>query len=70
MCKDIADILQIEEVSPNFVLAHTIWDSLTVMQLIAYVDQEFGGSISAIKLAQCNTLGELCELIRASADTA
>lgn len=67
--QDIAGILQIDEVDPDFVLAHTIWDSLTVMQLIAYIDQEFGSSVSAMKLAKCNTLGELCELIRASVNT-
>lgn len=70
LLEDIAGILQVDEVDPDFELAQGIWDSLTVMQLIAYIDQEFGTSVPATKLAKCTTLGELCELIRSSVGAA
>ena len=40
------------------------WDSLAVMGFIAMVDEKLGLDLSATRLAECGTVGDLLDMVK------
>ena len=60
----LAELLEVDEVSPGDVLADSpLWDSLTVLSLIAMLDASYGVNLTAAALREIRTAGELDALV-------
>ena len=56
----LAELLEVDEVKPEDVLADfSLWDSLTVLALVATLDSSYGVNITAADLEQLRTAGVL-----------
>lgn len=56
----LAELLEVEEVKAEDVLADSpLWDSLTMLSLIAMLDAEYGVNLVAADLREIKTAGEL-----------
>ncbi|RUP30578.1 MAG: acyl carrier protein [Curvibacter sp.] len=56
----MAELLEVDQVSVDDVLEDfECWDSLTVLSIIAYLDEAFKVTLSAEQVCQCRTVGEL-----------
>lgn len=64
----IKEIFELEKVDDSDVLRdYELWDSLSVISLLAFVDSEWNLAIQAEDLAEINTVGELWQFIEANA---
>lgn len=66
---ELAVLLEVseEELTPDYRLqTNPKWDSLTVISVMALVDDHFSKELSGTKLRDCVTLGQLLDLIQAS----
>jgi len=62
---EMAEILEVDNIDINQELeSFECWDSLTILSIIAYVDEGFGVSISAQEVNDSKTIGGLYELVR------
>lgn len=62
----LAEILEVEELSPNDVLQECEnWDSLTVLSIVAMLDSSYGVSLPAADLRRIKTVGELVAVVKA-----
>lgn len=62
----IAEILEVESVNEKDRLqSFECWDSLTLLSIIAFSDQNYGVNLSANDVINAETLGGLKELIKA-----
>ena len=60
----LAELLEVDEVGPADVLAESpLWDSLTMLSLIAMLDAHFGVNINVADLREIKTAGDLEVLI-------
>lgn len=60
----LADILEVDAVQPDDVLADfETWDSLTVLSVIAIIDEYYGVNLNAEDLKGVNTVKDLVNLI-------
>lgn len=64
---EMAEILELEpdEVTPELRLEDTNWDSLAVVSTIALIDELYDQAISADALHNCDTVGDIEQLIEA-----
>ena len=65
----LAETLEIDEstLEPGYVLEESeMWDSMTVVTVIALIDEHYGKTVEGEKLAQCETLADIDTLIRSS----
>jgi acyl carrier protein len=62
--KLMAEVLEVDSVKESDVLAEFYcWDSLTILSIIAMVDDNFQVSLSATEINQSKTIGDLKKLI-------
>ena len=62
-CSKLAIILEVDEVKPDDVLRDfEAWDSLSVLAIIAMLDQDYGVNMLATDLACVKTPAELMAL--------
>ncbi len=61
----LAEILEIEvdQVTPDLRLEDTTWDSMAVISTIALADELYDEALSADALGECQTVGDIEELI-------
>ncbi|MEN6431740.1 MAG: acyl carrier protein [Smithella sp.] len=60
----LADILEVDAVQPDDVLADfETWDSLTVLSVIAIIDEYYGVNLISEDLKGVNTVKDLANLI-------
>ena len=64
---EMAEILELEpdEVTADLRLEDTNWDSLAVVSTIALIDELYDQAISADALNNCDTVGDIEQLIEA-----
>jgi acyl carrier protein len=56
----MAELLEVDHVSAEDVMEDfECWDSLTVLSIIAYLDEAFKVKVSAEQVKQCRTVGDL-----------
>ena len=61
----IAEILEVDSVTMEDELSSfDVWDSLTILSIIAYCDSEFKVALSADDINNSDTVGGLKELVR------
>ncbi len=61
----VAEILEVESVKPSDELdSFVAWDSLTVLSIIAFCDEQYGASLSAQEINDSNTIQGLMELVQ------
>lgn len=61
---DMAEILEVDEVQFDDCLADfECWDSLTVLSIIAYLDQKYSIKKSALEIKSCTTINDINQLI-------
>ena len=62
----LADILETDEVKPESILREfEIWDSLTILTILAMADASYGVSMTADDLKPISTAGQLADYIAA-----
>ena len=60
----LAELLEVNEVKPADVLADfPLWDSLTVLALVATLDSDYGVNMTAADLEKLGTAGELAAAV-------
>ena len=61
----LADALEVEvnTLSIDTRLSSLDWDSLAIISTIARVDEGLGKVLSAEKIAECQTIGDIIELV-------
>jgi acyl carrier protein len=65
--KELAEILEVdarELIRDYRVDRNPKWDSLTVISVMALVDDHFGAELSGSKLRDCTTMGQILDLIK------
>ena len=63
--ENLADLLEVDSVNDSdYFNSFDTWDSLTILSIIAYVDEDFGVSVSAQKLDEVETVGGLFKYIQ------
>lgn len=63
---DIAELLEVDSVTDTDVLEDfESWDSLTILSIIAYIDESYNVTISASDLKETKTVGDLKDLVKA-----
>lgn len=61
---EMARILEVESVNEADVLRDfELWDSLTVLAVLAFVDETYRVNVSALEMADVETLKDLHQLI-------
>jgi acyl carrier protein len=61
---ELADILEVDEVAPDAVLADfPVWDSLTVLSVLAMLDAKYGVNLTADEMRTIRTATELDRVI-------
>lgn len=61
----IAEILEVDSVTANDILENfECWDSLTILSIIALVDENYTVTLSAADVINARTIGGLEELIK------
>lgn len=63
--EELAEILELEpgQVTPELRLEDTPWDSLAVVSSIALIDELYDVAVSADALNNCETVGDIDNLI-------
>jgi len=62
--RDLARILEVNEVKPGDVLAgFAAWDSLAVLSIIAMLDSEYGVTLHASEVEKEQMAGDLARLV-------
>ena len=62
--EEIAEILEVDSIEMNQKLeSFECWDSLTILSIIAFVDENFKVTLSAQDIIDSGTIGGLKELI-------
>lgn len=67
--KDLAETLEVEEtaIEPDYQLAESeMWDSMTIVTVIALIDEHYGKSVEGEQLAKCETVADIDALIARS----
>jgi acyl carrier protein len=67
--KDLADLFSVnsEDLTEDFLLdVNTNWDSLTIISMIALMDDHLRVEVSGEKLRQCKSIGQVMCLIKES----
>jgi acyl carrier protein len=60
----LAETLELQQVDDTYSLRENeLWDSLSVLSVLAFIDERFGVSIESIELADVGTPKDLYELI-------
>lgn len=62
--EQILDIFEIDEIKPELVLRELeFWDSLSVISLLAVIDESYGITIEATQLADIITIADLLDYV-------
>jgi len=67
-CRKIETLLELDSgsIQPQTMLDRVeAWDSVSVISFIAMVDQDYGVSIRAKAIAECQTVGDLANVVAA-----
>ncbi len=70
--KDLAELFSVarEDLTDDFKLdANTNWDSLTIISMMALMDDHFRVEISGEKLRACSSLGQVLNIIKETRST-
>jgi len=60
----LADILEVDEVKPESILRDfEVWDSLTILSIVAMADSSYGVSMTGEDLKPLITVGDLADYI-------
>lgn len=60
----LADIFEVDDVKPESILRDfEVWDSLTILSIVAMADSSYGVSMTAADLKPFTTAGELADYI-------
>lgn len=58
------EIFEIEQIAESDVLRdYDLWDSLSVISLLAFIDSEWGVTLDAEDITEVNTVGDLLKFI-------
>jgi acyl carrier protein len=66
LLNDLAKIIEVEEstlTDDSRLSGHEYWDSLTMVSMIAAIDQHYKCDVSGLELEACETVENLFELI-------
>ena len=64
LTEQILEIFEIEEIAPTDVLRDLeLWDSLTVISLIAFLDESYGINIEVTELVDVITVADLFSFV-------
>lgn len=56
----MADLLESEEVNSDDVLeSFDCWDSLTILSIIAMLDEDYAKTITSEQITDCKTVGDI-----------
>jgi acyl carrier protein len=56
----MAEILEVDEVDMDQeLISFDCWDSLTILSIIAMLDESFGEKSTSEKISKCNTIGDI-----------
>lgn len=60
----LLEILEVDEINPEDILIDfELWDSLTILSIIAMLDEDYKITLSAEELEECKTIADLDNLI-------
>ena len=62
----LAETLEVDEnvLTPNYILEKSeMWDSMTVVTVIALIDEHYNKTVEGEKLAKCETVGDIEKLV-------
>lgn len=65
----LAEALEVEEsvLEPGYVLEESeMWDSMTIVTVIALIDEHYGKSVEGERLAKCRTVADIDALVEPS----
>lgn len=63
---DFAEALEVDagELNPDYVLEDSeMWDSMTIVTVIALIDEHYGKTVGGEELSECKTVGDVERLI-------
>jgi acyl carrier protein len=64
---ELLNIFELDTVSESDILkSYEMWDSLSVLSLIAFLDDRYGIGIDAAELAEISTVAALFEFVEAN----
>lgn len=64
LTEQILEIFEIEEITPSDVLRDLeLWDSLSVISLIAFLDESYGINIEVTELVEVITIADLFSFV-------
>jgi len=61
--KELAQVLELEELNENTTLDSEIWNSLSLISVITLIDENYDVRINTEKIQNCNTVKDLLKLI-------
>jgi len=61
--KELAQVLELEELTENTALDSQIWNSLSLISVITLIDENYDVRINTEKIQNCNTVKDLLKLI-------
>lgn len=61
--KELAQVLELEELNENTTLDPEIWNSLSLISVITLIDENYDVRINTEKIQNCNTVKDLLKLI-------
>ena len=62
----LAEALEVDEglLGPDYVLEESeMWDSMTVVTVIALIDEHYGKAVEGERLAKCKTVADIDALV-------
>ena len=61
---DMAEIFEVDTASLDDILTDfDCWDSLTILSIIAYLDQNYSIKKSALEIKACNKISDIYEFV-------
>ncbi len=62
-------VVEVSLLTDDFLLKnHQLWDSLSMISVIALIDQQYQVTVSGEEVDKCNTIGDLFNLIKRKTD--
>lgn len=61
--KELAQVLELDDVTEDTVLDSQIWNSLNLISVITLIDENYDVRINTEKIQNCNTVKDLLKLI-------
>lgn len=62
-------VVEVELLTDNFLLKnHLMWDSLSMISVIALIDHKYQVTVSGEEVNNCNTIGDIFNLIKGKSE--